>query len=158
VREGPEAAADRRVPGTLPQMGARRRVWVYSPWTTESVIHPGAATVCLRMRDALAPTTTDNGNALYIGGRVAGVAAILNVVYRAALRSHLAAWGASDEERRARLLGDDILPVDGPTSTMGTTIGALRRQSGHGWVRWAAGVRGGKPRPARHGGRPSAER
>jgi proline iminopeptidase len=63
-------------------------------------------------------------NALHIGSRAVSLAALLNVAYRAALRPHLAACGASEEERRARLPGDDILPVDVPTSTMGTTIDA----------------------------------
>jgi proline iminopeptidase len=98
-------------------------------------------------------------NALHIGSRVAGAAAILNVTYRAALRPRLAAWGASDEERRARLPGDDILPVDVPTSTMGTTIGAPPSavwpwlvQMGCGRAGWYSHDR------LDNGGRPSAER
>ncbi|MEA2458003.1 MAG: hypothetical protein QOC95_975 [Thermoleophilaceae bacterium] len=62
--------------------------------------------------------------ALKIAGRAAGSAAFLNVAYRAALRPRLGTWGALDEESRASLPGDDILPVGAVTSTMGTTIDA----------------------------------
>jgi proline iminopeptidase len=48
----------------------------------------------------------------------------MNVGYRAALQPRLATWGASDEEARASLPGDDVLPVGAVTSTMGTTIDA----------------------------------
>lgn len=54
----------------------------------------------------------------------AGRAALLNVAYRVALRPRLASWGATDEETRAGLPGDDILPVGATTSTMGVTIDA----------------------------------
>src|SRR3954468_19700106 len=58
--------------------------------------------------------------ALQLGGRVA----LLNVAYRVALRPRLASWGATDEEARSSLPGDDVLPVGAPTSTMGITIDA----------------------------------
>src|SRR3954451_17644190 len=58
--------------------------------------------------------------ALQLGGR----AALLNVAYRVALRPRLASWGATDEEARSSLPGDDVLSVGAPTSTMGITIDA----------------------------------
>lgn len=97
--------------------------------------------------------------ALHIGGRVAGVAAILNVAYRATLRPRLAAWGASDEERRARLPGDDILPVDVPTSTMGTTIDAPPSAVWPWLVQMGCGRAGWYSHDLLdNGGKPSAER
>jgi proline iminopeptidase len=56
--------------------------------------------------------------------QLASRAALLNVAYRAVLRPRLASWGATDEETRASLPGDDILPVGAATTTMGTTIDA----------------------------------
>ncbi|MEA2466261.1 MAG: hypothetical protein QOJ57_387 [Thermoleophilaceae bacterium] len=63
-------------------------------------------------------------NALAKAGRALGYATFLNVAYRSAVRPSLATWGASDEEARASLPGDDILPVGAATSTMGITIDA----------------------------------
>jgi proline iminopeptidase len=97
--------------------------------------------------------------ALRIGGRVASVAAILNVAYRAALRPRLAAWGVSGEERRAKLPGDDILPVDAPTSTMGTTIGAPPSAVWPWLVQMGCGRAGWYSHDLLdNGGQPSAER
>jgi proline iminopeptidase len=62
--------------------------------------------------------------ALHAAGRALGSVALLNVAYRAALQPRLASWGASEEESRAGLAGDDVLPVGATTSTMGTTIHA----------------------------------
>jgi hypothetical protein len=56
--------------------------------------------------------------------QLAGRAALLNAAYRVVLRPRLASWGATDEEARASLPGDDVLPVGAPTSTMGITIDA----------------------------------
>jgi hypothetical protein len=56
--------------------------------------------------------------------QIAGRAALLNAAYRAVLRPRLASWGATDEETRASLPGDDIVPVGAGTTTMGTTIDA----------------------------------
>lgn len=56
--------------------------------------------------------------------QLASRAALLNVAYRAVLRPRLATWGATGEEVRTGLPGDDILPVGAPTTTMGTTIDA----------------------------------
>jgi proline iminopeptidase len=64
------------------------------------------------------------GRALRTATRAVGSAALLNVAYRAMLQPRLATWGASEEEARASLPGDDILPVEATTSTMGTTIDA----------------------------------
>jgi proline iminopeptidase len=63
-------------------------------------------------------------SALTAVGRALGSAALLNVAYRATLQPRLATWGASEEEARASLPGDDVLPVGATTSTMGTTIDA----------------------------------
>jgi proline iminopeptidase len=62
--------------------------------------------------------------ALRAAGRALGSTALLNVGYRATLQPRLATWGASEEEARASLPGDDVLPVGATTSTMGTTIDA----------------------------------
>jgi hypothetical protein len=62
--------------------------------------------------------------ALHTSSRILGSAALLNAAYRATLRPRLATWGASDQEARANLPGDDVLPVGATTSTMGTTIDA----------------------------------
>jgi proline iminopeptidase len=56
--------------------------------------------------------------------QLASRAALLNVAYRVALRPRLARWGATDEEARESLPGDDILPAGAVTSTMATTIDA----------------------------------
>jgi hypothetical protein len=56
--------------------------------------------------------------------QLASRAALLNAAYRVVLRPRLASWGATDEEARATLPGDDILPVGCPTTTMATTIDA----------------------------------
>jgi hypothetical protein len=61
---------------------------------------------------------------LQIAVRAAGSGALLNIAYRAALRPRLATWGATGDEARGSLLGDDILPVGAETATMGTTIDA----------------------------------
>jgi proline iminopeptidase len=62
--------------------------------------------------------------ALRTSARALGSAALLNVAYRATLRPRFATWGASEEEARASLPGDDVLPVGSTTSTMGTSIDA----------------------------------
>jgi hypothetical protein len=98
-------------------------------------------------------------NPLQLARRAAGSAALLNVAYRATLRPRLATWGASDQEVRASLPGDDILPVGAPSTTMGTTIGAPPAavwpwlvQMGCGRAGWYSHDR------LDNGGRPSAER
>jgi proline iminopeptidase len=62
--------------------------------------------------------------ALRAAKRALGSAALLNVGYRSTLQPRLAAWGASEDETRASLPGDDVLPVGVTTSTMATTIDA----------------------------------
>lgn len=61
---------------------------------------------------------------LQLATRAACSAALLNVAYRSAIRPHLATWGATEDEARASLPADDILPLGAPTTTMATTIHA----------------------------------
>jgi proline iminopeptidase len=63
-------------------------------------------------------------NPFQVARRAAGSVALLNVAYRAALSPRVASWGATEEEVRGSLPGDDVLPVGAETTTMGTTIDA----------------------------------
>lgn len=91
-------------------------------------------------------------------GRALGSVALLNVAYRSALRPRLATWGASEEESRAGLPGDDILSVGAATSTMGTTIEAPPAAVWPWLVQLGCGRAGWYSYDALdNGGRPSAE-